>query len=62
MGNISSTQALATVLMMMIGGYLDNSNMSISIIGGGVLLFISWIIFTMRFSTNVASVRLSEKS
>ncbi len=46
MGNISSTQAFATVLMMMIGGYLDNLGMTITIIGGGILLFISWVIFT----------------
>lgn len=57
MGNISSMQALATVLMMMIGGYLDNSGIYVSIIGGGILLFVSWTIFTMRFSTTIAESR-----
>lgn len=50
MGNISSTQAFATVLMMMIGGYLDNSGMSVTIIGGGLLMLVSWIIFNISFS------------
>ncbi len=51
MGNISSTQAFATVLMMMIGGYLDNYSMTITIIGGGALLFISWLIFIVKFKS-----------
>ena len=49
MGNISATQALATVLMMTIGGYLDTLGISITIISGGILLFVSWSIFMLRF-------------
>ena len=59
MGNISSTQALATVLMMMVGGYLDNSGITITIIIGGILLFMSWTIFALRFKKQAAKVMAS---
>jgi MFS family permease len=49
MGMISSIQAIATVFSMMIGGYLDNASITITVIGGGLLLIISWLLFVIRF-------------
>jgi DHA1 family tetracycline resistance protein-like MFS transporter len=49
MGMISSIQAIATVVVMMFGGYLDNSNIALTVIGGGVLLLISWMLFISKF-------------
>lgn len=49
MGNISSTQAFATVVMMLIGGYLDDFKLNITIVAGVLLLFASWLIFTVYF-------------
>jgi DHA1 family tetracycline resistance protein-like MFS transporter len=56
MGNISSTQALATVLMMMIGGYLDNSGITITIFIGGALLLMSWIMFVLSFKKQMVNI------
>jgi DHA1 family tetracycline resistance protein-like MFS transporter len=49
MGSISSVQALSTVLMMMVGGYLDTADITVTVVGGGGLLLLSWAMFTMRF-------------
>lgn len=52
MGTISSVQALATVLVMAIGGYLDSVNIVVTVIGGGLLLLISWVLFFCCFHKN----------
>ena len=56
MGNISSIQALATVLMMMLGGYIDSFGISITIFGGAFLMFLSWLLFVTK-SVKVAIVK-----
>ncbi len=48
MGNISSIQALATVLMMMLGGYIDSFGITITIFGGAFLMFLSWLLFVIN--------------
>lgn len=45
MGMIGSTQALATVIVMLLGGYLQGLDINITIIAGGVLIIVSWLIF-----------------
>ncbi len=49
MGMINSIQAIATVAMMMIGGWLDSFGLNVTVIGGGVLLILSWAIFCVSF-------------
>lgn len=49
MGMISSIQAIATVAMMMIGGWLDSFGLTVTVIGGGALLILAWLIFTLHF-------------
>ncbi|PHM58544.1 MFS transporter [Xenorhabdus sp. KK7.4] len=48
MGSISSIQALATLIVMLAGGFLDTINIRVTVIGGGLLLLISWLLFVMR--------------
>lgn len=54
MGMISSIQAIATVAMMMIGGWLDSFGLDVTVIGGGVLLILSWLIYCLHFRTKQA--------
>lgn len=49
MGIAASLQALATVSMMAFGGFLEAINLSITILGGGALLLISWFIIVKVF-------------
>lgn len=49
MGMINSIQAIATVAMMMIGGWLDAFGLTVTVIGGGALLILAWAIFCVRF-------------
>ena len=60
MGTISSVQALATVLVMLVGGYLDNAGITVTIIGGAGLLLLSWILFMVQFRKNKHAAILSE--
>ncbi|MCC8380156.1 MFS transporter [Xenorhabdus sp. PB30.3] len=48
MGSISSIQALATLIVMLAGGFLDTINIRVTVVGGGLLLLISWLLFVMR--------------
>ena len=52
MGIIGSIQALATVIVMLSGGYLHALNINTTIIGGGVLMLLSWFIFLILNSNN----------
>ncbi len=45
MGMVNSIQAFSTVLVMLMGGYLNSIHGSITVIGGGVLISISWLMF-----------------
>lgn len=45
MGMVNSIQAISTVIVMLAGGYLNSINNNISIVGGGILVIISWIYF-----------------
>ena len=49
MGMISSIQAIATVAMMMLGGWLDSFGLTVTVIGGGMLLILAWLIFILHF-------------
>ncbi|PHM67738.1 multidrug transporter [Xenorhabdus stockiae] len=48
MGSISSIQALATLIVMLAGGFLDTTNIRVTVVGGGLLLLMSWLLFVMR--------------
>jgi predicted MFS family arabinose efflux permease len=48
MGSISSIQALATLVVMFVGGFLDTTNIRVTVVGGGLLLLISWLLFVVR--------------
>ncbi|MDX7985847.1 MFS transporter [Xenorhabdus sp. 12] len=48
MGSISSIQALATLIVMLLGGFLDTTNIRVTVVGGGLLLLISWLLFVVR--------------
>jgi DHA1 family tetracycline resistance protein-like MFS transporter len=50
MGISSSIQALATVVMMMMGGWLESFGLTVTVVGGGVLLIAAWVIFMFHFS------------
>ncbi len=45
MGMIGSIQAVATVLVMLSGGFINAANDNFTVIGGGLLVLISWLIF-----------------
>lgn len=45
MGMMSSIQALGTVLVMIVGGYIQAIDIHITIIGGGLLVILSWLLF-----------------
>lgn len=45
MGMVSSIQALGTVLVMVVGGYLHAIDIHITIVGGGLLVMLSWFLF-----------------
>ncbi|KTD62113.1 MFS transporter [Legionella spiritensis] len=47
MGMIGSIQALATVIVMLSGGYIHGFNMNTTIVGGGILVLFSWFIFAI---------------
>ena len=49
MGIISSIQAIATVLMMAMGGWLESFGLALTVIGGGLLLILAWAMFMVRF-------------
>lgn len=61
MGMIGSIQALSTVLVMLMGGYLDGINIGYTMIGGGSLVIVSWIMFIKIFGTRESSVALTAK-
>lgn len=48
MGSISSIQALATLTVMLLGGFLDTTNVRVTVVGGGLLLLVSWLLFVVR--------------
>ena len=50
MGSISSVQALATVIVMMLGGYLDTASITFTVIGGSFLLLLAWFLFVGLFA------------
>ena len=56
MGMVSSVQAIATVLMMLVGGYLDNYGIAVSVVMGGALLLISWLLFVTYFKPKKSNV------
>jgi len=45
MGMVNSIQAVSTVIVMMLGGYLNAINNGITILGGGLLVLFSWLLF-----------------
>lgn len=45
MGMVNSIQAISTVLVMLAGGYLNSINNSIAVVGGGMLVVLSWLLF-----------------
>lgn len=47
MGMVNSIQAVSTVLVMLAGGYLNSMNSSITVVGGGLLVCLSWVLFLM---------------
>ncbi len=49
MGMISSIQALSTVAMMLLGGFLVAMSYKIPLIAGGTLLILAWGLFNMKF-------------
>jgi MFS family permease len=53
MGMIGSVQAMATVIVMSLGGYIHSLNINITIIAGGVLIILSSIIFTVKCLNNI---------
>lgn len=50
MGMVNSIQAVSTVIVMMLGGYLSAINNAFTILGGGVLVLISWLVFIVMIS------------
>ena len=56
MGYIASIQALSTVLMMIVGGYIDSFGISITIFGGALLMMLSWIFFIINARKNTVSI------
>jgi DHA1 family tetracycline resistance protein-like MFS transporter len=62
MGSISSVQALMTVTVMMIGGSLFSIHQDITVIGGGVMLILSWIFFVYYFRARIPEMVYGEKS
>jgi len=58
MGSISSIQALATLMVMLLGGFLDTTNVRVTVVGGGLLLLVSWFLFVVRLgSLNRKAIR-----
>lgn len=55
MGMIGSTQALATVIVMLLGGYLQGLDVNITMVAGGALIVLSWLIF-LKLIINKKSV------
>lgn len=49
MGMVGSVQALATVIVMAVGGYIHSLNINITIIGGGMLMSLSSLLFVGLF-------------
>ncbi|MDC9604307.1 MFS transporter [Xenorhabdus griffiniae] len=63
MGSISSIQALATLMVMLVGGFLDTTNIRVTVVGGGLLLLISWLLFVARLrAINRKEMREYEES
>lgn len=58
MGMVNSIQAIATVFVMLAGGYLNSINDAISVVGGGALVIISWLIFVIALSNHKKEVKL----
>lgn len=52
MGIIGSVQAITTVLVMLAGGILQSVDVNITIITGGILMIISWLLFTIFLLKN----------
>lgn len=49
MGIVNSIQAISTVLVMLMGGILNSINASVTVVGGGLLIILSWLIFVSFF-------------
>ena len=49
MGMVGSVQAIATVIVMLLGGYLQGLNINITIVAGGILIVVSWLVFLKFF-------------
>lgn len=45
MGMVSSIQAVSTVVVMLLGGYLNSIDCNFTVVGGGLLILISWVCF-----------------
>lgn len=52
MGMIGSVQAMATVIVMSLGGYIHSLNINITIIAGGVLIVLSSVLFILKCLNN----------
>jgi len=61
MGIVNSIQAVSTVLVMLLGGYLNSININISVIGGGLLVLISWLMFTVTNFNRVGQLKIVQE-
>ncbi len=50
MGMVNSIQAVSTVIVMLLGGYLNAFNHEFTIIGGGLLVLVSWLVFLLMLN------------
>lgn len=57
MGSISAIQAISTVLVMIVGGYINVLSNDITVIGGGVLMLVSWLFYWVSFSGKKNAVK-----
>ena len=49
MGIVNSTQAFATVLVMIVGGFINSFQDDINIIGGGMITLLAWCMYLIVF-------------
>jgi DHA1 family tetracycline resistance protein-like MFS transporter len=57
MGMIGSTQAVATVLVMLGGGFVNALNDNFTVIFGGVLVLLSWLIFVGFYKSSAKPIK-----
>lgn len=62
MGMIGSTQALGTVIVMIVGGYLNAIDPNIPVFCGGLLIIVSWYMFVRNFNKSKKIVSLENVS